>query len=123
MRFDVLIVDDSAATRIILRRVLKQADPGVGDVYEASDGLEALEVLKRRRVDLVLADVNMPNMDGIELLAHIKASAQLESLPVIMVTTEGSQSKVIQAARLGAAGYIRKPFSAEQIKQKLANVL
>ncbi len=122
MPLDVLIVDDSAAIRKILQRVLRQADVDVGQVYEAGDGLEALETLKRHKVHLVLADVNMPNMNGIQLLAQIKAHAEWASLPVIMVTTEGSQSKVMEAAQLGAAGYIRKPFSAEQIKDKLANL-
>ncbi len=123
MPLDVLIVDDSAAIRKILQRVLRQADVDVGQVYEAGDGLEALETLKKHKVHLVLADVNMPNMNGIQLLAQIKANAEWASLPVIMVTTEGSQSKVMEAAQLGAAGYIRKPFSAEQIKDKLANLL
>lgn len=123
MPLDVLIVDDSAAIRKILQRVLRQADVDVGQVYEAGDGLEALETLKKHKVHLVLADVNMPNMNGIQLLAQIKANAEWASVPVIMVTTEGSQSKVMEAAQLGAAGYIRKPFSAEQIKDKLANLL
>lgn len=123
MPLDVLIVDDSAAIRKILQRVLRQADVEVGRVYEAGDGLEALETLKKHKVHLVLADVNMPNMNGLQLLAQIKANAEWASLPVIMVTTEGSQSKVMEAAQLGAAGYIRKPFSAEQIKDKLANLL
>lgn len=123
MPLDVLIVDDSAAIRKILQRVLRQADVDVGQVYEAGDGLEALETLKQHKVHLVLADVNMPNMNGIQLLAQIKANAEWAALPVIMVTTEGSQSKVMEAAQLGAAGYIRKPFSAEQIKDKLANLL
>ncbi|MCS7315416.1 MAG: response regulator [Bryobacterales bacterium] len=122
MPLDVLIVDDSAAIRKILQRVLRQADVDVGQVYEAGDGLEALETLKKHKVHLVLADVNMPNMNGLQLLAQIKANAEWASLPVIMVTTEGSQSKVMEAAQLGAAGYIRKPFSAEQIKDKLANL-
>lgn len=122
MPLDVLIVDDSAAIRKILQRVLRQADVDVGQVYEAGDGLEALETLRQHKVHLVLADVNMPNMNGIQLLAQIKSNADWASLPVIMVTTEGSQSKVMEAAQLGAAGYIRKPFSAEQIKDKLANL-
>lgn len=120
MLLDVLIVDDSAAIRKILQRVLRQAEVGVRDVYEAGDGLEALEVLKKHRVHVVLADVNMPNMNGMQLLAHLKSTAEWRDLPVILVTTEGSQSKVMEAAQLGAAGYIRKPFSAEQIQDKIS---
>lgn len=122
MPLDVLIVDDSAAIRKILQRVLRQAEVGVGEVYEAGDGLEALETLKKHKVQLVLADVNMPNMNGMQLLAHLKSTAEWQQLPVILVTTEGSQSKVMEAVQLGAAGYIRKPFSAEQIKDKLASL-
>jgi two-component system chemotaxis response regulator CheY len=122
MPLDVLIVDDSAAIRKILQRVLRQAEVGVREVYEASDGLEALETLKKHKVHLVLADVNMPNMNGMQLLAHLKSTAEWQQLPVIMVTTEGSQSKVMEAVQLGAAGYIRKPFSAEQIKDKVSSL-
>lgn len=122
MPLDVLIVDDSAAIRKILQRVLRQAEVDLGEVYEAGDGLEALETLKKHKVHLVLADVNMPNMNGMQLLAHLKSTAEWQQLPVILVTTEGSQSKVMEAAQLGAAGYIRKPFSAEQIKDKLASL-
>jgi len=116
---DVLIVDDSAAIRKILQRVLRQADLPLGEVYEAGDGVEALKTLETQHVDLVFADVNMPNMDGLQLLGNIKGSDQWKHLPVIMVTTEGSESKVMAAANLGAIGYVRKPFSAEQFRQTL----
>jgi len=122
MPLDVLIVDDSAAIRKILQRVLRQTDVEIREVYEAGDGLEALEILKKHRVHLVLADVNMPNMNGMQLLAHLKSTAEWQNLPVILVTTEGSQSKVMEAAQLGAAGYIRKPFSAEQIQDKISTL-
>ena len=117
---DVLIVDDSAAIRKILQRVLRQADVPVGNVFEAGDGREALETLKANNVGLVLSDINMPNMDGLELLGHIKASENWKELPIIMVSTEGSQAKVLEAVELGAAGYVRKPITADQIKEKLA---
>ncbi len=116
---DVLIVDDSAAIRKILQRVLRQADLPLGEVYEAGDGVEALKTLGTQHVDLVFADVNMPNMDGLQLLGNIKGSDQWKHLPVVMVTTEGSESKVLAAANLGAVGYVRKPFSAEQFRQTL----
>jgi len=113
---DVLIVDDSAAIRKILQRVLRQADLPLGEVYEAGDGVEALKALSTQKVDLVFADVNMPNMDGLQLLGNIKGAEQWKHIPVIMVTTEGSESKVMAAANLGAVGYVRKPFSAEQFR-------
>jgi two-component system chemotaxis response regulator CheY len=120
---DVLIVDDSAAIRKILQRVLVQADLALGKVLEANDGAEALEKLKTETVHLVLSDINMPRMNGLELLAHLRADPKWKSLPVIMVTTEGSQNKVMQALELGANGYVRKPFTAEQIKTKLAGLI
>ncbi len=122
MLLDVLIVDDSAAIRKILQRVLRQAELPLGQVYEAGDGLEALKTLDGQRVDLVLADINMPNMDGLQLLDRIKTTEKWKHLPVVMVTTEGSESKVMSAAKLGAVGYVRKPFSAEQFRQTLDNI-
>lgn len=123
MESDVLVVDDSAAIRKILQRVLRQTGMAIGAVYEANDGLEALEVLKAHKVDLVLSDINMPKMDGIQLLGAIKASPQWNAIPVMMVTTEGGETKVGEAVRLGAAGYVRKPFTADQIKEKLAGIV
>jgi len=123
MSLDVLIVDDSAAIRKILQRVLVQADVPLGTVCEASDGIEALERLKTIKVGLILSDINMPNMDGIALLGRLKADEAYRSIPVLMVTTEGSQAKVLQALELGAKGYVKKPFTAEQIKEKLVGVI
>jgi two-component system chemotaxis response regulator CheY len=123
MAVDVLIVDDSAAIRKILQRVLMQAEVPLGQVYEAGDGLEAIEKLKTENVNLILSDINMPNMDGLQLLAQIKANAAWSNTPVIMITTEGSQTKVMEAVQLGAAGYVRKPFTAEQIKEKLVGLI
>jgi two-component system chemotaxis response regulator CheY len=123
MALDVLIVDDSAAIRKILHRVLVQAEVVLGKVHEASDGNEALEKLKTERVGLILSDINMPNMDGIEFLTRIKADDAHKAVPVLMVTTEGSQAKVLQALELGAAGYVKKPFTADQIKEKLTGLI
>ena len=123
MPLDVLIVDDSAAIRKILHRVLVQAELPLGKVHEANDGQEALNALGANSVGLILSDINMPNMDGIELLSRIKANASLKSVPIIMITTEGSQEKVLQALQLGASGYVRKPFTPDQIKEKLIGLV
>ncbi len=123
MAIDVLIVDDSAAIRKILHRVLVQADVPLGRVIEAGDGLEALEALKTQKVGLILSDINMPNMDGLQFLSAVKANDAVKNVPVIMVTTEGGSSKVMEAVNLGAIGYVRKPFTAEQIKEKLAGII
>jgi two-component system chemotaxis response regulator CheY len=120
---DVLIVDDSAAIRKILRRVLQQAEVTVGEVYEAGDGFEGLERMKEQPVHLVFSDINMPNMDGLQFLSAIKKNPDWKDIPVVMVTTEGSQAKVMEAVQLGADGYVRKPFTADQIKEKLAGIV
>ena len=123
MAVNVLVVDDSAAIRKILQRVLRQTEMPLGDVFEAGDGVEALNVLNSERVGLVLSDVNMPNMDGLQLLAEIKGKEALKAIPVVMITTEGAQNKVLEAVALGAAGYVRKPFTTEQIKEKLTGLV
>jgi two-component system chemotaxis response regulator CheY len=95
----------------------------LGEVLEAGDGCEALETLKTRKVGLILSDINMPNMDGLQFLSQLKTNADLHSVPVVMITTEGSQQKVMEAVQLGAAGYVRKPFTADQIKEKLSGLV
>ena len=122
MPLDVLVVDDSAAIRKILQRVLTQTNLPLGKVVEASDGREALEAMKQEKIGLILSDINMPNMDGLQLLGELKANDQWKSVPVLMISTEGSQTKVMEAVQLGARGFVRKPFTADQIKEKLASI-
>jgi two-component system, chemotaxis family, chemotaxis protein CheY len=123
MERDVLVVDDSAAIRKILQRVLHQTGMAIGTIHEAGDGQEALEVLQRVRPGLVLTDINMPKMDGLQFLAAMKAVEAWRDIPVVMITTEGGEAKVGEAVRLGAVGYVRKPFTADQIKEKLSGIL
>jgi two-component system chemotaxis response regulator CheY len=118
-----LVVDDSAAIRKILQRVLRQTGMAIRTIHEAGDGQEALALLAAEEVDLILSDINMPKMDGLELLALVKAEAQWRRIPVVMITTEGGETRVAEAVKLGAAGYVRKPFTADQIKEKLAGIL
>jgi two-component system chemotaxis response regulator CheY len=119
MPADVLIVDDSAAIRKILQRILKNAQLPVGNIYEAGDGLEALDVLRANAIALVLTDINMPNMDGLRFLGEVRGSDVWKDMPVVVITTEGSEHKVMEAVKLGASAYLRKPFTTEQIKEKL----
>jgi two-component system, chemotaxis family, chemotaxis protein CheY len=123
MSMDVMIVDDSAAIRKILQRVLTQSDMPIGRILEAGDGVEALAALKNDRVNLILCDINMPKMDGMQLLGTLKAMEEYKDVPIIMVTTEANQTRVMEAVQLGAAGYVRKPFTAEQIKEKLVGMV
>jgi two-component system chemotaxis response regulator CheY len=120
---DVLVVDDSAAIRKILQRVMRQTGMVINTIHEAGSGEEALDVLKGHQVALILSDINMPKMDGLQLLAALKSSAEWGRIPVVMITTEGSEAKVSEAVRLGAAGYVRKPFTADQIKEKLTGLI
>jgi two-component system chemotaxis response regulator CheY len=119
MALDILIVDDSSAIRKILVRVLSQTNLSVGKIHEASDGVEAIRMLETNDVGLIMSDVNMPNMDGLQLLGNIRANQAWKHIPVIMITTEGSQAKVLEAVQLGATGYVRKPFTPEEIKVKI----
>jgi two-component system, chemotaxis family, chemotaxis protein CheY len=123
MALDILIVDDSAAIRKILQRVLAQTDLTITSIAEASDGVEALKMLEVGRRSLVLCDINMPNMDGLELLRAVGQHPEWQDVRFIMITTEGSPERVMEAIRLGANGYVRKPFTAEEIKEKISACL
>ena len=123
MDSDVLVVDDSAAIRKILQRVLRQTGMAINTIHEAGNGEEALALLKEHKVHLILSDINMPQMDGLQLLGALKASGDWAQVPVVMITTEGGETKVAEAVKLGAAGYVRKPFTADQIKEKLVGIL
>jgi len=121
MTLDILIVDDSAAIRKILQRVLAQTELPIGSITEASDGVEALKALQAATPSLVLCDINMPNMDGLQLLTAVRARPEWAAVRFIMITTEGSPERVMEAVRLGASGYVRKPFTAEEIKEKISS--
>ncbi len=114
-----LIVDDSSVMRKIVERTLRQAGLNLAVVLEAGSGAEALEVLKAKQVDLILSDINMPVMDGLEFVRQIRAQNLASGIPVVMVTTESSEEHVKQAIQAGARGYIRKPFTAEQVKERV----
>jgi two-component system, chemotaxis family, chemotaxis protein CheY len=120
---NLLIVDDSTAIRKILLRVLSQTGLPLGQVLEASDGQDALKLMETHQFALILSDINMPNMDGLQLLRALRASEQWKDVPVVMITTEGSQDKVQEAVDLGATSYVRKPFSADLLRDKLAGLL
>jgi two-component system chemotaxis response regulator CheY len=119
MDLNVLIVDDSSAIRKILVRVLSQTDLPIKQVHEANDGAEALKIVAANDISLILSDINMPNVDGLELLTRLRLTPKWKELSVVMITTEGSQAKVLEAVQLGAKGYVRKPFTADQIKEKV----
>ena len=118
-----LIVDDSSVMRKIVERSLRQAGLDALVVHEAGSGSEALEVLKVHAVDLILSDINMPAMDGLEFLRQLQEQKLAPGIPVVMITTESSEEHVKQAIAAGARGYIRKPFTAEQVKERVLPLL
>jgi len=119
----VLIVDDSSVMRKIVERSLRQAGIDLSQVFEAGNGLEALAVLNERKVNLVLCDINMPAMDGLEFVKQLPKVENARGIPVVMITTEGSEGHVVQALSAGARGYIRKPFTSDQVKEHIVPVL
>jgi two-component system chemotaxis response regulator CheY len=118
-----LIVDDSSVMRKIVERSLRQAGVDLAEVREAGNGAEALGALSESGVDLILCDINMPVMDGIEFLRQLQSVENAKGVPVVMITTEGSESHVVQALSIGARGYIRKPFTPEQVKEHVIPLL
>jgi two-component system chemotaxis response regulator CheY len=118
-----LIVDDSSVMRKIVERSLRQAGLDSLVVYEAGSGREGLDLLKAQQVDLILSDINMPTMDGLEFLRQLRAQNLAPGVPVVMITTESSMDYVQQAILAGAQSYIRKPFTAEQVKERVLSLL
>jgi two-component system chemotaxis response regulator CheY len=123
MEIRALIVDDSTVMRKIVERSLRQAGLDLLIVHEAGSGTEGLDLLRAKDVDLILSDINMPSMDGLEFLRQIRAQNLAPGVPVVMITTESSEEHVKQAILSGAQGYIRKPFTAEQVKERVLPLL
>jgi two-component system, chemotaxis family, chemotaxis protein CheY len=117
----ILLVDDSSSMRRIQKKLLGQL--GETDVVEASDGIVALQELENiGQVDLILTDWNMPNMDGITFVREVRAKEQWKSIPIIMVTTEGEKSRIVEAAQAGVNNYLTKPFTPDLLAKKIAAV-
>jgi two-component system chemotaxis response regulator CheY len=122
MTHDLLIVDDSVVMRKMLIRSLEMSGLSIDIVHEAGDGLEALRILASHEVDLVLVDINMPGMSGDELIDRIRADARTAALPIVVVSTERSSTRVESFARRGA-GYVAKPFTPEQLRGVVLSAL
>jgi two-component system chemotaxis response regulator CheY len=116
-----LIVDDFSTMRRIIRGLLKEM--GCNNAEEAEDGVAALASLRQQKFDFVVSDINMPNMNGFELLKAIKADDALRYLPVLMVTAEARKEDIVLAAQSGAAGYIVKPFTKATLEEKVLKIL
>ena len=123
MAFNVLVVDDSLPMRSVIKKTLKASGFKVGQFFDASNGEEALDILKEQWLDLVLTDYNMPGMNGLELISAMKKDEVLRTIPVVVITTEGSRQRVEAFMEEGAADYIRKPFTPEEIREKLNHLM
>ncbi len=123
MAFSVLIVDDSPAMRTFVKRVLFLSGFEMSRCVEAGNGQEALETLNHERVDIILTDINMPVMNGQEFLCNIAAQKPLRSIPVLVVSTDRTESRLREMIALGARGYVAKPFRPEELRAELERSL
>ena len=116
-----LIIDDSAVMRKVIERALHQAGLDLTEVVQASNGEEALQILREDggTLSLIMSDINMPVMDGLQFLEQRRKENLAQGVPVVMITTEGSEPFVLRAIAAGAQGYICKPFTAEQVKARV----
>jgi two-component system, chemotaxis family, chemotaxis protein CheY len=121
MAFNVLVVDDSAVMRAMIARVVRLSGVPLGEMYEAANGAEGLRVVGEHWVDLVLLDINMPVMNGEEMLRRLRAEPETASLPVIVVSTESSETRVHALEELGVA-FVHKPFAPEDLRATILRI-
>ncbi|MBU4052730.1 MAG: response regulator [Proteobacteria bacterium] len=122
MALNVLIVDDSGVMRAMIKKTLQMTDIEFGDVLEAKDGQQGLEILKSQWIDLVLADINMPVMNGEEMINQMKADLALKDVPVVVISTEGSETRIERLKEKGVK-FIRKPFTPEIISEVINDLI
>ena len=120
---DILIVDDSRAMRNFLRRALSMTSLEIGEVHEAENGLEALDLLGHHKVEVIFSDINMPVMDGAVFVGELAKKTDTRKIPVIVVSTDNSIERKQQLQTLGAKGYIAKPFSPESLEREVIRLL
>jgi two-component system chemotaxis response regulator CheY len=123
MSRNVLIVDDSATIRQMVKKTMAMAELDIEEIYEAGNGIEALAKLADHEVAVVVVDINMPTMNGIQLLKRMKENPRLQHIPIVIASTEGSRKRIAQMAEYGAVAYVRKPFQPEQLRNALMPLL
>jgi two-component system, chemotaxis family, chemotaxis protein CheY len=123
MSFQLMIVDDSAAMRAFIVRVIWLSGLDVGSCIQASNGQEALDLLRANWVDIVLTDVNMPVMNGEQFVSCMEEDELLRTIPVLVISTDGSEHRVQRMMSLGAKGYVKKPFSPELLRKSMEELL
>jgi two-component system, chemotaxis family, chemotaxis protein CheY len=123
MEYNILIVDDSTVTRMVLKKTIGMAEIPVKRIYEASNGREALDLLCGQSVDLILTDLNMPEMNGMEMTAAILGNPKTRHIPVVLITTHASDVRIQELRSQGVKHYIHKPFTPEMIRDALNSLL
>jgi two-component system chemotaxis response regulator CheY len=123
MSYRIMSVDDSPAMRAFIRRVVNLSGIEVEAFLEAANGVEALQMLRSEKVDVVLTDINMPEMDGEEMMSQIAGDEALRTLPVIVVSTDASDCRMDRMKALGARGYLGKPFRPEQLRAAIEDAI
>lgn len=123
MAFDFLVVDDSDTARAVVGKILRLSGLDIGRVLEAANGVEALQLLATERVDALLTDINMPEMNGVELIEKMRQDERYAAVPVLVISTEGSQTRVEHLLQEGVRVYLRKPFPPEKLREALEGLL
>ena len=123
MSFNLLIVDDSNSMRAVIKKIVTISGFKMDKCLEANNGKEAMDLLSTNWIDIIISDINMPEVNGLELLDQLKKNDTLKEIPVIMITTEGSSERMKEAFERGAKGFVKKPFLPEEIKKVLYQVI
>lgn len=123
MSFSIMIVDDSEIIRGVLTRCISMVQIPCEEILEAVNGKIALEVLEENCPDIILTDINMPVMNGVEFISKLKSNEEFQDIPVVVVSTEGSETRIQELMDQGVSGYLRKPFTPESIREILVQVL
>lgn len=123
MSLNILVVDDSETVRDIIAKTLAMAQVPVNELYKAANGKEALEILRDKWVDLVFSDINMPVMTGVEMIEKMNEDDLLKSVPVVVISTEGSATRIDQLKEKGVCAYVRKPFTPEKIREVVDSII
>lgn len=123
MSINILIVDDSKTVQAVIEKTLQLSEIEIGNIFHAGNGKEALEILRNNWIDLVLTDINMPIMNGVELIYKMNQDDLLKTIPIVIISTEGSETRIDELKTKGAKAYLRKPFTPESLKDLIVELL
>lgn len=123
MAFNILVVDDSKTIRAIIKKTLSLAKLDINEIYEAENGRQALDRLKETSIDLVMSDLNMPEMSGVELVDAMSNDDTLNTIPIVVISTDGSTTRIDELKRKGVREYLRKPFTPESVGELINKIL